>query len=93
MSITEQLAHHIASADFEAMPTDAVEAAKVVILDGLAVTLAGSLEEAAQIVADYTREMGGSPQCSVFGHGFKTSPPMAAFANGVAGHVLDYEVM
>ena len=93
MPVTEQLAQHIASAKFEAMPREAVEAAKVVILDGLAVTLAGSREQAAQIVADYAREMGGNPQSSIFGHGFKTSPPMAAFVNGVAGHVLDYEVM
>ena len=93
MSVTEQLAQHISSANFDAMPPEAVEAAKVVILDGLAVTLAGSQETAAQIVADYAREMGGNPQCSAFGHGFKTSPPMAAFVNGVAGHVLDYEVM
>ena len=93
MSVTERLAQHISSASFDTMPLEAVEAAKVVILDGLAVTLAGSQETAAQIVADYAREMGGNPQCSVFGHGFKTSPPMAAFVNGVAGHVLDYEVM
>ena len=93
MSVTEELAQHIASANFDAMPPEAVEAAKVVILDGLAVTLAGSQETAAQIVTDYAREMGGNPQCSIFGHRFKTSPPMAAFANGVAGHVLDYEVM
>ena len=93
MSVTEQLAQHITVATFDAMPPEAVEAAKVVILDGLAVTLAGSQEQAAQIVAEYAREMGGNPQCSAFGHGFKTSPPMAAFINGVAGHVLDYEVM
>ena len=93
MSVTEELAQHVASANFDAMPPEAVEAAKVVILDGLAVTLAGSQERAAQIVAEYAREMGGNPQCSAFGHGFKTSPPMAAFVNGVAGHVLDYEVM
>ena len=93
MSVTEKLANNIASAKFDAMPSEAVEAAKVVILDGLAVTLAGSQEAPAQIVADYAREMGGNPQCSAFGHGFKTSPPMAAFVNGVAGHVLDYEVM
>ena len=93
MSVTEQLAQYIASANFDAMPPEAVEAAKVVILDGLAVTLAGSQETAAQIVAEYAREMGGNPQCSAFGHGFRTSPPMAAFVNGVAGHVLDYEVM
>ncbi len=93
MSTTEELARYISATSFDAMPTEAVEAAKVVILDGLAVTLAGSRETAAQIVADYAREMGGNPLCSVFGHGFKTSPPMAAFVNGVAGHVLDYEVM
>ncbi len=93
MSVTEQLAHHIASARYEAMPREAVEAAKVVILDGLSVTLAGSKEQAAQIVAEYAREMGGNPLCTAFGQGFKTSPPMAAFVNGVAGHVLDYEVM
>ena len=93
MSITEQLAEHISSTNFSAMPNEAVAAAKVVILDGLAVTLAGSRETAAQIVADYAREMGGNPLCSAFGHGFRTSPPMAAFVNGVAGHVLDYEVM
>ena len=93
MSVTEELAGHISAAKFDAMPPEAVEAAKVVILDGLSVTLAGSREQAAQIVADYAREMGGNPQCSAFGHGFRTSPPMAAFVNGVAGHVLDYEVM
>ncbi len=93
MTVTGQLAQHISSAAFGAMPQEAVEAAKVVILDGLAVTLAGSQETAAQIVAEYAREMGGNLQCSAFGHGFRTSPPMAAFVNGVAGHVLDYEVM
>ena len=93
MSITEELAGRISAAEYNAMPREAIEAAKVVILDGLAVTLAGSREEAARIVADYARDMGGNSNCSIFGHGFKTSPPMAAFVNGVAGHVLDYEVM
>lgn len=93
MSVTEELAGHTSAATFDTMPVEAIEAAKVVILDGLAVTLAGSREPASQIVADYARDMGGNPLCSVFGQGFKTSPPMAAFVNGVAGHVLDYEVM
>ena len=93
MSISEELGHLIAGAEFSSLPLEAVEVAKVVILDGLAVTLAGSAEPAARIVAEYTREMGGAPHCTVFGQGLKTSPVMAAFANGVAGHVLDYEVM
>ncbi len=93
MSVTEELSILISQAEFSSLPPEAVEVAKTVILDGLAVTLAGSVEEPARIVADYVHEMGGNYQCSVFGHNFKTSPVMAAFANGVAGHVLDYEVM
>jgi 2-methylcitrate dehydratase PrpD len=42
-----------------------------------------------RIVAGYAREMGGRPDRTVSGHDFRTSPPMAAFVNGVSGHVLD----
>jgi aconitate decarboxylase len=93
MSVTEELSQLISQAEFHSLPPEVVEVAKTVILDGLAVTLAGSREPAAKIVAEYVQEMGGNHQCSVFGQGFKTSPVMAAYANGVAGHVLDYEVM
>ena len=92
-STTEALAKLIAETEYDTMPAEVIEAAKVVILDGIGVMLAGSREEPARIVADYVRDMGGNPRCSVFGQGFSTSPVMAAFANGVAGHVLDYEVM
>jgi aconitate decarboxylase len=93
MSVTEELSQLISQAKFHSLPPEVIEVAKTVILDGLAVTLAGSVEPAARIVGEYVQEMGGNNQCSVFGQGFKTSPVMAAFANGVAGHVLDYEVM
>lgn len=93
MSVSQDLSMLIAQAQFRGLSPDVVEVAKTVILDGLSVTLAGSVEPPARIVAEYVRDMGGTPQCSVWGHGFKTSPVMAAFANGVAGHVLDYEVM
>ena len=36
--------------------------------------------------------MGGSTQSSVVGWGFKTNAPSAAFANGVFGHCLDFEI-
>jgi 2-methylcitrate dehydratase PrpD len=93
MSVSQELAVLISRAEFGALPAEAVEVAKTVILDGLAVSLAGAVEPPARIVAEYVREMGGVPRCAVWGQGFRTSPVMAAFANGVAGHVLDYEVM
>jgi hypothetical protein len=93
MPVSQDLSVLISQAEFRSLPSEAVEVAKTVILDGLGVTLAGPVEPPARIVAEYTREMGGTPHCSVWSQGFKTSPVMAAFANGVAGHVLDYEVM
>jgi 2-methylcitrate dehydratase PrpD len=93
MSVSQDLSGRMAQAEFRALPPGVVEVAKTVIFDALGVTLAGSVEPPARIVAEYMDEMGGAPQCSLWGHRVKTSPVMAAFANGVAGHVLDYEVM
>ena len=93
MGTTEILARHIVDTSYDTLPPEVVRAAKDVILDGVGVMLAGSQEEPPRIVGEYAREMGGTPQCTVFGLDFKTSAPMAAFVNGVSGHVLDYEPM
>ena len=69
-----------------------VEAAKTAILDGVANVVAGSVQELADIIGRYVQDAGGSPQSSVVGWGYKTNPPAAAFANGVFGHCLDYEI-
>ena len=69
-----------------------VAAAKIAILDGVANMVAGSVEELSDIIGRYVRDGGGSPQSSVVGWGYQTNPPSAAFANGVFGHCLDYEI-
>jgi 2-methylcitrate dehydratase PrpD len=74
------------------LPRAVVDATKVAILDGVANVLAGSTQAPARVVFDYVREMGGTPASSVFGRGFRTNAPFAAFANGVALHCLDYEI-
>ena len=93
MGTTEVLARRIVETTYASLPPDVVRAAKDVILDGVGVMLAGSQEEPPRIVAEYAREMGEAPLCTVFGLGFKTSPSLAAFVNGVSCHVLDYEAM
>ena len=65
---------------------------RLAILDGVANMAAGSVQELADIIGRYVRDSGGTPQASVVGWGYKTSPPAAAFANGVFGHCLDYEI-
>jgi MmgE/PrpD N-terminal domain len=89
---TAILADFVSETRYERLPSSVVEAARIAILDGVANLLAGCGQPVAQITAGFVREMGGTAACSVIGHEFKTSPPQAAFANGVALHCLDFEV-
>ena len=92
MSQTRTLAQFIADTEYDNLPSPVVDAAKTAILDGMANVVAGSVQELADIIGRYVRDAGGSPQASVVGWGYKTNPPAAAFANGVFGHCLDYEI-
>ncbi len=92
MSATQTLAQFIADTEYESLPGPVVEAAKIAILDGVANMVAGSVQELADIIGRYVRDSGGAPQASVVGWGYKSNPPAAAFANGVFGHCLDYEI-
>lgn len=89
---TAALARFIAATEYDDLPPPAVAAAKVAILDGVANMAAGSAQELADIIGRYARDNGGTPHCSVVGWGFRTNAPAAAFANGVFGHCLDYEI-
>ena len=92
MSATQSLARFICDTSLESFPEGVVDAAKIGIMDGVANMLAGSTQPLADIVGPYVDELGGSPDSSVVGRGFKTNPPQAAFANGVFLHCLDFEI-
>ena len=92
MNETQTLAQFIADTQYETLPPPVVEAAKIAILDGVANMVAGSVQELADIIGRYVQDSGGAPQASVVGWGYQTNPPAAAFANGVFGHCLDYEI-
>ncbi|MBI4495474.1 MAG: MmgE/PrpD family protein [Deltaproteobacteria bacterium] len=71
------------------MPPECLAAGKRCFIDFFAVALAGSREPVAEVLEKYLgREEG---VCSVIGIGRRTTPEGAAFANGVLGHVLDYD--
>lgn len=92
MGATETLAKFIAGLKYEDLPPEVVEAAKIAIIDGVGAMVAGTLQPLASIMSDYVSELGGTPQCTVAGRGFKTNAPSAALANGVFGHCLDFEI-
>jgi 2-methylcitrate dehydratase PrpD len=92
-SIAEALAERVLAARWDDLPEAVQAAAVAVVFDALPVTAAGAREEASQIVRRYAEGYGATPHCTVIGGGFSTAAPLAALANGVAGHVLDYEPM
>jgi 2-methylcitrate dehydratase PrpD len=91
MGATEQIAKFVVETSFDSIPGEAVKRAKDAIMDGLGVTLAGTVEPASKIIADFVREMGSVPQAAVIGFGFRSSAPQAALANGTMAHALDYD--
>lgn len=93
MSLTASLCEKIAATDFDALGQPALAAARQLVLDGIAVALAGASEPPITILADHYRRLGGAPQASVIGRGFRTSSATAAAINGASMHVLDFEPM
>ena len=65
---------------------------RLLLLDGVAVAVAGSSEPGPAAMAALVREGGGRP-ARVIGHGFSAPVVDAARVNGMAMHVLDYEPM
>lgn len=93
MRATEELCQLITKTTFATLPSPVVEVAKRIILDGIAVAVAGAGEEGPRIVAEHLKSLGAKEVSTVLGQGFKTSPVSAAYVNGIAMHVLDYEPM
>src|SRR5262249_19721066 len=90
---TEQLVKKLLAVRYDSLPAKAVEASKEVLLDTLAVILAGSTEPmgVGRISTSYVRSLGGEPQASVVAGGFKSSTFNAAYVNGTLAHVLDWD--
>lgn len=90
---TDALAAYAAAYRYDLLPQDAIEAAKLILLDTIGTTLAGSLPRyaASRLTGDLARNLGGKPECTVIGRGFKADLASAALANGVMGYAADAE--
>jgi len=88
MPIALELAKRINALRYEDLPAEAVRWAKIGILDTIGVTLAGSNDPCATIVAGVLSSGGSS---LLLGTSKRTSPLDAALVNGTASHALDFD--
>ena len=83
MGVTEQLARFAIESDGRFLTSPLVESAKTKILDTFATMIAGSQAPSARISLETVRELGGTPQATVIGWGYKTSMPHAGFVDSL----------
>ncbi len=89
--IVQLLAEFVSDFDLKAAPPEVVERARVAFIDTTGVMLAGSREEVTHLALDMVKAEGAAPVASIAGQSLRTSPQLAALANGVAAHAMDYD--
>ncbi|MFN3973869.1 MAG: MmgE/PrpD family protein [Dehalococcoidia bacterium] len=90
-TFTAEVADFICSTPWEAVPPKVRQEAKRCWLDGLAVMVAGSTEPCSHIIRRYLQTVGAPGPASVIGSPHTTYAELAALANGVSGHAMDYD--
>ena len=89
---TLDIVRFVKNLQFDQLPTEVVQKAKQCILDTIGCALVGAgTTNHARIVIDLVRELGGNPEATIFGDGFKTTVINAALANGTSIHSLDLD--
>ena len=84
------LAEVLAATTYGDLPPDVLEHARRSIIDWLGSALGGSIETPARIAQRVAAGLGASNESTMFGAG-RASAAAAAFANGVASHILELD--
>jgi 2-methylcitrate dehydratase PrpD len=84
------LARLVAATPSARIPPDAIARARHALIDVLGVSIAGSIEPVAKMVARYVAATSHGTATVITG-GARVSAADAAFANGTAGHALDFD--
>jgi len=90
--LTKYIAEFVSSAKFEDLPSDVIGLGKKSVLDGLGLALAGSKAENSKLFREYMSTLGVPDRgATVLGTKAKWPLRFAAFANGLAMHVEDFD--
>ena len=90
-TLSGQLARHVAGTRFETMPPAALDAAKLFMLDTLAVAWAGSDAPGCREARALLVDEGGRADSTAWGYGGSLPATSAAFINGMTASALDFD--
>lgn len=84
--IVDSLVEYMLAARRAKLPEEVIQKGKSHLLDSLAAIVSGSTLKPGKLGLQHARQQGGREECSVLGSTLKTTPILAAFANGMSGH-------
>ena len=93
MTAIESMVKHLAKMKFEDIPEATVERQKDLLIDTLGVAIAGSKAPGVKQVIDLLKEIGGREESSILNWGGKFPSFLAAMANALMAHALDFDDM
>lgn len=89
--VSEIIADFIVGFDLKNAPASAIERARTAFVDTVGVMLAGSQLPPADIIGEVVRLTASAPAVTIVGRPLRAAPQLAALANGVAGHDMDFD--
>src|SRR5437762_13104188 len=84
--IIDGLVEYMMAARRAKLPEEVIQKGKSHLLDSLAAVVSGSTLKPGNLGLQHARDLGSKEECSVLGSNLKTTPILAAFANGMSGH-------
>src|ERR1700749_2537812 len=89
--VTKTLASYIVSARYEDLPDNVRKQGLRTLLNWVGVAVGGSHHETIDVAVDALRPFSGQSQSSILGRRERFDVMNAAFINGVASHIFDYD--
>lgn len=88
---TRELVEFLHGISADNLPADVLDRARYFLLDYLSVAVRGSLEESARCVQRMIARTGATGCATVIGTSIRTSPALAALANGTSSHGIEQD--
>jgi len=89
--VSSLIADFVIGFDIKAVPQPVIDRARTVFIDTIGVMLAGSHEDVSHLAVEMVKGEASAPQATVVGQSLRASQQLAALANGVASHAMDYD--
>src|ERR671914_1946801 len=91
MSLTQYVADFTLGLQYSDIPPGVRQTALEHLLDGYGLALSGHDEESHSILRRYAERVSCAPEMVIFATPLRSSAEVAALANGLAMHAMDYD--